>query len=622
MKVFGAVIVGLALASSLSVPFAGPEPPIVALAARNYAELDKRQGRGRKENSKNDEWDTSPNIVEVRPKPARWKPSDTYDDPNYDHQPYAKLQEQILGVDEAARAKPFKWEKIEYYDRKPIDGWSSVHYDEEREKVVRTTGARDAPYHFLHQKANARIYPYDDEGYRPLSKGEASANRNRIMKQVENDSRLKLTRPRVEGENYPNGLPQIARDELLAASNAPWSRATKRRTATLGLVPKTEGHIDGQLTELANRKSREHKKAIIYAQSGEESDIDSDITRTHRLYYAPEVDGQQRPQHVRMRSKTPTKIQYGEGSAARSPEGRNRGGRGRQGDPVFDPNARDPRFGTPEGSRSGGSKPNNRDKQTSHQRYHDDDTESDDDREPARHRHSPQQGGKGKQASHQRYEDDNEPARGWQRKRDFISYINSKEIGSGTPTASGQANTDANNATQQRMTELEGYAESLANAQINATNLLAPVINSLLNQTTNDIGYMMALDLYAMTDFSISVIGPFMGGCTTLDLDRPRNNGTSIEQHHLELLADALLMELYAGVWEDGIAAMNATGLLSDMNLLNGALAGSNESMLPMGYNSMTASPNLAFFFDQDDVEAPIHVGNNTILFTNSNSTG
>ena len=122
----------------------------------------------------------------------------------------------------------------------------------------------------------------------------------------------------------------------------------------------------------------------------------------------------------------------------------------------------------------------------------------------------------------------------------------------------------------------------------NATDLLFPVIDSLLASSNLTIIHDMAFSLLQIVGSPQSMVGPFMYGMTNFDWfeDQITHNMTDEQKQNdpnvqLMYAQDGLLIELYEQAWENATAAANATGYLSDLEALANHLITNDTSVIP-----------------------------------------
>lgn len=175
-------------------------------------------------------------------------------------------------------------------------------------------------------------------------------------------------------------------------------------------------------------------------------------------------------------------------------------------------------------------------------------------------------------------------------KRDGLDNISNQE---------NEANSGATNTPDQLSTDFQTYLEAYVGAQNNASNLILPILDEMLNGTNSSIVYDAAWSIYAdLTGTSPMVIGPFIYGMHSLDwiedqmFANSTNSTTRAEsQYQTEVLAmHAVLLDLYNYGWSKSIDVLNTTGLLDDMHTLSAYLSSNDTSIMPAGYPSWFSS--------------------------------
>lgn len=122
----------------------------------------------------------------------------------------------------------------------------------------------------------------------------------------------------------------------------------------------------------------------------------------------------------------------------------------------------------------------------------------------------------------------------------------------------------------------------------NATELLYPVIDSILASSNLTIIHDMAFSLLQIVGSPQSMVGPFMYGTTDFDwfeeqithnmTDKQKQNDPNVQLMYAQ---NGLLIELYEQAWANGTAAANATGYLRDLENLASHLITNDTSIIP-----------------------------------------
>lgn len=174
-------------------------------------------------------------------------------------------------------------------------------------------------------------------------------------------------------------------------------------------------------------------------------------------------------------------------------------------------------------------------------------------------------------------------------KRDAIDTISEGE----SKTGSG-----AQDSPDTLSTDFQEYLEAYEAAQGNASDLIFPILDEMLNGTNSSIVYDAAWSIYAdLTGTSPMIVGPFMYGMHSLNWIEDQifanstntTSGTNMTESQFQtdiMSMHAVLLDLYSTAWTKSVAALNATGLLDDMQTLSAYLSTNDTSVMPAGYST------------------------------------
>ena len=151
----------------------------------------------------------------------------------------------------------------------------------------------------------------------------------------------------------------------------------------------------------------------------------------------------------------------------------------------------------------------------------------------------------------------------------------------------------------------------------NATELLYPVINEILSSSNLTIIHDLAFSLLQIVGTPQYIKGPFMYGIVNFDWweDQITRNMTDEEKQNnpnvqLMYAQNGLLIELYQQAWDEGTAAANATGFLSDLDTLASYLITNDSSVVPQSATTVVAEDyysDLDYFYQDiiDELPSP-----------------
>lgn len=173
-------------------------------------------------------------------------------------------------------------------------------------------------------------------------------------------------------------------------------------------------------------------------------------------------------------------------------------------------------------------------------------------------------------------------------KRSGVDAIADTEASTASQTSA--ANT---NSTSDSQSDLLLYLDAWDMVQENATDVLWPFIEDMLYGTNSSLVYMAAWSILSdMLYMPTSIIGPFFHGWTSMDWDEAqwRNDSTISNATLLEMYQiNDILLTLYDTAWTNGLAALNASGYLDDLEFLSVAIDAYNAS-LPTSWTSVDYS--------------------------------
>lgn len=192
---------------------------------------------------------------------------------------------------------------------------------------------------------------------------------------------------------------------------------------------------------------------------------------------------------------------------------------------------------------------------------------------------------------------DGTPPAGSKKRRSVIG-----NISGGGQSASGQ-----NNSMEAFKAQFQTYAATYDAVQANITALIVPFLSTFVQSTNDSMMHDIAWSVYSqLTGSDIIVAGPFMYGMHCLDsleeqYFKERNissNATSFDETTTDYLAyHQVLLDTYTSTLSNATAAVNQTGLLSELARLTTFLMPEDESIALPGWYTTPTGPNNDPFF-------------------------
>lgn len=164
-----------------------------------------------------------------------------------------------------------------------------------------------------------------------------------------------------------------------------------------------------------------------------------------------------------------------------------------------------------------------------------------------------------------------------------------------------------NEKASQSTAEFEMYLAAFQNARANASEIIMPVIQKMTSGTNSSLVFGAAWSLYSDLTFSSPyVMGPFTHGVNCLTWIE--DNIFNITQHNVSdpvqkrrqtqiLALDQMLLDLYNEAWANATAALNQTGLLTEMMTLAQYLSPADQSVIPPAYTRYSSPAYDTSFF-------------------------
>lgn len=148
--------------------------------------------------------------------------------------------------------------------------------------------------------------------------------------------------------------------------------------------------------------------------------------------------------------------------------------------------------------------------------------------------------------------------------------------------ASGSASNDPTGGSQN---DLQFYLEAFDIIQSNATEILWPFLDDMIQDSNSSEVYMAAWSIYSqLLRKPYKVVGSFYYGLTSFDWEEEqwRADPNISNETLLEFYAqNDILLDLYDTAWNGGLAALNASGTLDNLEWLGNVIDTYDDSALP-----------------------------------------
>ena len=193
------------------------------------------------------------------------------------------------------------------------------------------------------------------------------------------------------------------------------------------------------------------------------------------------------------------------------------------------------------------------------------------------------------------------PGRGGKGRRDIAGV---GAIASTEATASS-AGSSPQNSTSKTPEDLQAYLDAWNIVRSNATDILWPFIEDMLEGTNSSLVITAAWSVYShMLPTPYAVTGPFFYGWTSLySQEEQWAKDSNISNATLGGLYEIndVLTDLYSTAWDGAFEALNSTGILDDLDWLGQAIMAYNTS-LPVGSTKSPGDedPYANFFLSYD----------------------
>ena len=164
-----------------------------------------------------------------------------------------------------------------------------------------------------------------------------------------------------------------------------------------------------------------------------------------------------------------------------------------------------------------------------------------------------------------------------------------------------------NQTSSQSAAEFELYLAAFQAARANASEIIMPIIQNMTAGTNSSLVFGAAWSLYSDLTFSSPyVIGPFTHGldCLTwiedniFNITKYNTSDPVQKRRQSQILAlDQMLLDKYNEAWTSATAALNKTGLLTNMMTLAEYLSPVDTSVMPPGFATYSSPAYDTSFF-------------------------
>ncbi|KAL8871536.1 MAG: hypothetical protein Q9174_002649 [Haloplaca sp. 1 TL-2023] len=146
--------------------------------------------------------------------------------------------------------------------------------------------------------------------------------------------------------------------------------------------------------------------------------------------------------------------------------------------------------------------------------------------------------------------------------------------------------------------EYEQYLQAYDATRSNATDIILPFIEDMVLGSTSDLVWNAAWEIMSLADPGIMVRGPTSMGMHAFDgiEDEMRENGVSEDQMDAAERVHGVLIAMYQDTWQQAYDALNASGILEEMDTLLDELNTPSEELATIKGDT-TGTDSLNEFF-------------------------
>ncbi|KAL8871538.1 MAG: hypothetical protein Q9174_002651 [Haloplaca sp. 1 TL-2023] len=148
--------------------------------------------------------------------------------------------------------------------------------------------------------------------------------------------------------------------------------------------------------------------------------------------------------------------------------------------------------------------------------------------------------------------------------------------------------------------EFQEYLDAFGLLQSNATKILMPIVEDLVEGSDSETVWGMGLEILTMTDPNIVVDGSlFHGGMHACDWYEDQiANETDADTMINIMVMNAVLIDMYQNAWNAAMDALNSTNLLDDIISLEDALESKNDTGTARIEDNHVNADNILDFYD------------------------
>ncbi|KAL8929870.1 MAG: hypothetical protein Q9208_001014 [Pyrenodesmia sp. 3 TL-2023] len=182
------------------------------------------------------------------------------------------------------------------------------------------------------------------------------------------------------------------------------------------------------------------------------------------------------------------------------------------------------------------------------------------------------------------------------RKRDAVDQAAQAQ----TNAESSHPDTTANGDFRQ---EYQDYLQAFSMLRTNATNVLMPIVEDMVDGSDSDLIWGMAWEILSLAEPSIQVTGSlFHGGMHACDWYEDSVRNTTDEESMKMLLAvDEVLIDIYQSAWAEATEALDEAGYSEDMWKLQNAMVTNDTSVAELRDDTTNLDFIVGFFQSLED---------------------
>lgn len=147
--------------------------------------------------------------------------------------------------------------------------------------------------------------------------------------------------------------------------------------------------------------------------------------------------------------------------------------------------------------------------------------------------------------------------------------------------------------------EYEQYLQAYSGVQSNATDVLMPIIEEMVDGHNSTLVWDAAWEILSLANPNIIVMGPFFRGLHAFDYyEDLMMSSTDNATMASSIAIDNVLIDLYQTTWNKAYDALNSSGLLHNLDILGQSLISDDPSVADINQDTTTTDSVNGFFLN------------------------